>query len=206
MNKKIIFIDWDGTLCSSRFWETLSAKNSSFAQVVANFFATEKELIKNWMRGKHKSEEINKILSERAGLPEEEVWQSFVTDCQNMQFNPETAKLIQELRKKFTIILITGNMDCFSRFTVPALKLNELFDHVINSYDTGMLKTDENGKQFFDCLTIYNEKMADAYLIEDSANTCEIFNKLGGKALKVNKKADTVIHLKNILKKTNQMK
>lgn len=201
MNKKIIFIDWDGTLCFSRFWETLSAKNPSFGQIVADFFAKEKELIKNWMRGKNTSEEINKLLSERAGLPEKEVWKSFITDCQNMQFNAETIKLIQELRKKYIIILITGNMDCFSRFTVPSLKLKDLFDYVVNSYDTGILKTDDNGKQFFDCLTLFNSKISDAYLIEDSANTCEVFSKLGGKALKVDRKEDTLTHLNKFLEK-----
>jgi len=201
MNKKVIFIDWDGTLCFSRFWETLSAKNPTFSQVVANFFATEKEMIKNWMRGKHTSEEINKLLSERAGLPEKEVWKSFVSDCRNMEFDIETTNLIQELRKKHTVILITGNMDCFSRFTVPSLKLNELFDRVINSYETGALKTDNNGKQFFNCLALFNSKISDAYLIDDSTDTCEMFAKLGGNALKVDQKSDVSTHLNKLLEK-----
>ena len=199
MNKKVVFIDWDGTLCFSHFWETLSAKNPAFSQVVADFFATEKEMIKNWMRGKHTSEEINKILSERAGLPEKRVWKSFVSDCQKMKIDIKTTKTIQKLRKKHHVVLITGNMDCFSRFTVPSLKLDKLFDQVINSYDTGMLKTDDNGKQFFNCLDSYSRKISDAYLIEDSANTCEVFTKLGGKALKVDQKEDAYIHINTIL-------
>lgn len=199
MKRKVIFIDWDGTLCFSRFWETLSAKNSTFSQVVANFFATEKEMIRNWMRGKHTSEEINKLLSERAGLLEKEVWNSFVSDCQQMKIDLKITKTIKKLRKKHNVILITGNMDCFSRFTVPSLKLDRLFDRVINSYDTGMLKTDDNGKQFFDCLNVYNSNISESYLIEDSANTCEVFTKLGGKALKVNKKEDTLTHLNKFL-------
>ncbi len=199
MKRKVVFIDWDGTLCFSRFWETLSAKNPTFSQVVADFFVTEKEMIKNWMRGKHTSEEINKLLSERANLPEKEVWESFVSDCQKMKVDNKTIEIIQKLRKKHNVILITGNMDCFSRFTVPSLKLDRLFDRVINSYDTGMLKTDDNGKQFFNCLNVYNSNISESYLIEDSANTCEVFTKLGGKALKVNKKEDTLTHLNKFL-------
>ncbi len=199
MKRKVVFIDWDGTLCFSRFWETLSAKNPTFSQVVADFFVTEKEMIKNWMRGKHTSEEINKLLSERANLPEKEVWESFVSDCQKMKVDNKTIEIIQKLRKKHHAVLITGNMDCFSRFTVPSLKLDKLFDHVINSYDTGMLKTDDNGKQFIDSLTSFNSKISDAYLIEDSANTCEVFSRLGGNALKVNQKSDTLTHLNKFL-------
>jgi len=203
MNKKVIFIDWDGTLCFSRFWETLSAENPAFSQVVADFFTTEKEMIRNWMRGKYTSEEINKLLSERANLPEKKVWKSFVSDCQKMELDIKITKTIKKLRKKHNVVLITGNMDCFSRFTVPSLKLDKLFDRVINSYDTGVLKTDDNGRQFFDCLSFYSSKISDAYLIEDSANTCEVFTKLGGRALKVNRKEDTYDYINTILKDLN---
>ena len=156
MNKKIIFIDWDGTLCWSRFWESLIKSNPKFAQGIDDFFSSEKETINNWMRGKFNSEEINKIISQRIGLPNEIVWQTFVSDCQKMEIDKEAVSLIKRLREKYLVILVTGNMDCFTRFTVPALRLEEVFDSIVNSADIGYLKTDYNGKIFIDLLQQFN--------------------------------------------------
>lgn len=120
MNKKIIFIDWDGTLCWSRFWESLSKENLEFSLIVERFFVNNKNIVRDWMRGKYSSEEINEMLSNKTTLPPVRIWQSFVFDCQNMQLDHVLVELIENLRKKFIVILITGNMDCFTRFTVPA--------------------------------------------------------------------------------------
>jgi FMN phosphatase YigB (HAD superfamily) len=199
-NKKIIFIDWDGTLCWSRFWESLLKSDLKFAAVVNDFFVSDKKIVIDWMRGKFKSEEINKIISEKTGLPLDMIWQTFVSDCKRMEVDPEIVILIKELRKKYSVILITGNMDCFTRFTVPALRLNEMFDYIVNSADVGYFKTDYNGKIFIDCLKQFNiDDISSAYLLEDSLKTCAMFNQLGGTAIKINDKKDTVNCLKNLL-------
>lgn len=200
MNKKIVFIDWDGTLCWSRFWESLLKSDLKFAEVVNNFFVSDKEIVIDWMCGKFKSEEINKIISQKTGLPLDMIWRTFVSDCKKMKVDPEIVILIRELRKKYSVVLITGNMDCFTRFTVPALKLNEMFDCIVNSADIGYFKTDYNGKTFIDCLKRFNiDDISSAYLLEDSLKTCTIFNQLGGTAFKINNKEDTVNCLKTLL-------
>ncbi|MFH1254520.1 MAG: hypothetical protein V1646_03755 [bacterium] len=197
MPKKIIFIDWDGTLSSSKFWEERIKTDNNFAQIVKDFFALDKELISDWMNGRKTSEEINKIINQRSGLDENELWQIFITSCQRMEIEPEALNLIQTIRTKHTVILATDNMDCFTRFTVPALKLNEKFDLIINSADIGYQKKDTNGKLFIDCTKKFNIlNMSDAYLIDDSAKTCELFKQLGGNSLKVNNIGDTITYLK----------
>ena len=198
--KKIIFIDWDGTLCWSRFWESLLKSDLKFAEVVNNFFVSDKEIVIDWMKGKLKSEEINKIISEKTGLPLDMIWQTFISDCKKMEVYPEIVIFIKKLRKKYPVVLVTGNMDCFTRFTVPALKLNEMFDYIVNSADVGYLKTDHNGKTFIDCLKRFNiDDISSAYLLEDSLKTCTMFNQLGGTAFKINNKEDTLNCLKNLL-------
>lgn len=196
MNKKIIFIDWDGTLSSSKFWENLRNTDNNFTKIVDDFFTFEKETVIDWMKGLLTSEHINKIISQRADIPEDELWQIFISDCQNMKVDPYAIALIQEIRAKYPVILVTGNMDCFTRFTIPALKLNDKFDLIVNSADVGYLKTDHNGSLFVDCTKQFNiENMSHSYLIEDSTKTCETFSKLGGNALQVSNLSETIVHL-----------
>jgi len=200
MNKKIIFIDWDGTLSSSRFWGELRETNNNFAKIVNDFFIFEKKIVIDWMKGLLTSEYINKIISQKSGISEDKLWKIFISDCQNMIIDPHAINLIQNIRVKYPVILVTGNMDCFTRFTIPALKLNDKFDLIVNSADVGYLKTDYNGKCFMDCAKQFNIKsMSNAYLIEDSVKTCETFSRLGGNALKVSNLNETLSHLKLLL-------
>jgi len=201
MNKNIVFIDWDGTLSWSRYWESLFKTNANLEKVVNDFFSFEEEMKSSWMRGKLKSEDVNKVISNRSGLPEMLLWQTFISDCQNMKVNPEALSLIEKLKEKYTVILVTGNMDCFSRFTVPALGLNKIFDRIINSSDVGYLKTDYDGKTFIDCFKQYNiADISKSYLLDDSEKTCVMFAGLGGKAMKVGNIGDTIRYIETILK------
>jgi HAD superfamily hydrolase (TIGR01549 family) len=57
---------------------------------------------------------------------------------------PETIKVLQELKGKYKLVLIS-NTDCFSAEPVlEKFKMNELFDHLIFSYKEGSLKTDKD--------------------------------------------------------------
>jgi len=193
-------MDWDGTLCWSRFWESLIKTNPEFSQVVDNFFISEKEIIADWMKGKITSEKINKLISQKTGLSESELWQTFVSDCENMEIDSRILALIKKLREKYLIILVTGNMDCFTRFTVPALGLDRIFNLIINSADIGYLKDEHSGKIFIDCLRQFNiNDISNAYLLEDSKKVCDIFSQLGGRSMKVNNKEDTIKYLKTLL-------
>lgn len=201
MDKNIVFIDWDGTLCWSRFWESLSESNVAFKKVVNDFFTFEKETVNNWMRGDFTSEEINSIISDRSGLSKTLIWQAFISDCQKMYVDPEVISLIEKVREKYTVVLATGNMDCFSRFTIPALKLDKIFNLIINSYDIGYLKTEFNGRTFTDCIKQFKiTDISKSYLLDNSENVCMVFNGLGGKAMKVNSKEDTINYLQTLLK------
>jgi len=201
MEKNIIFIDWDGTLCWSRFWESLSKSNVAFKKIVDDFFTFEKEAVNDWMRGKFTSEEINNKISAKSGLPETLVWQTFVSDCKKMHVDPEVISLIKKVREKYIVVLVTGNMDSFSRFTIPALELDKIFDLIINSYNIGYLKTELNGKTFTDCINQFKiTNISKSYLLDNSENVCTVFNGLGGKAMKVNSKEDTLNYLQTLLK------
>ena len=194
---KIIFLDWDGTLCWSRFWGSLrsiSSQDFALGQKIDDIlFSKNRALINDWMRGQKSSEELNTFLSEQLQTNPERLCNIFLQDCKSMEFDDQLRKKIEQMRTCAHVVLVTGNMDCFSRFTVPALELEKVFDKIINSSDLGYLKTERGGETFLTCTREYNIQINKTFLIDDSVKTCEFFNSLGGRSYAVlNGKDDTL--------------
>lgn len=95
-------------------------------------------------------------------------------------------------------MLVTGNMDCFSRFTKPALSLENYFDEIINSYEVGKLKTDNEGEFFRDYASQHSIPLEECYVIDDSEKVCKIFLSLGGRAFQVTLEDNITRHLKQL--------
>lgn len=189
-----LFVDFDGTICHDRFWRSLSSSENK--QIQDLLFSGNNSTVTDWMRGAYTSEEINQLVVKETGLAYEYLWETFVHDCKNMSVQTEILELVHQLRNKFHVVLITGNMDCFNRFTVPALQLDEYFDVIVNSFYEKQLKTDNNGSSF---VKHVKGNIRDAILIEDSEKSCEIFKGLGGNACRVTNREDTLKHLQNLM-------
>lgn len=152
------------------------------AQVQELLFGDDKSLVMDWMLGSRSAEDINQFVAEATGIPFGELWDIFVHDCRTMDVPKDVLARLSALRDSYVVILITGNMDSFSRFTVPALKLNEYFDHISNSYDEGRHKTDDEGAIFLSYSAKYQVPIAQCMLIDDSSGACSLFEKLSGNA------------------------
>lgn len=176
--KPILFIDFDGTLCHDRFWRSIDA--SSFEKIQNFLFGENKSMVDEWMRGVHSSEDINQLISKELNIPFEKVWSIFVADCENMSIPDSVLNRIENLKKNFHTILITDNMDCFMRFTVPALKLNSYFDSIINSFDYKKFKSDNGGEIFLQIVNDRGSKIENSILMDNSKSACDTFSKLGG--------------------------
>lgn len=194
---KGLFIDFDGTLCSERLWRSLPTEQHDAIQEL--FFKDNTEIVHDWMRGKITAEEINKYAAETLGIPYQELWNLFVNDCKTMQVSTIALDAINVLRQKYTVGLVTGNMDCFMRFTVPSLKLNNHFDFISSSYDERKHKTDDDGKLFPELADRFGIKMSDCILIDDQDKCCDLFVSYGGLAYKVNSLDETEKVLSKIL-------
>lgn len=204
MKKKgIVFLDWNGTLCWSRFWESLRTEGSpeyALGQKIEQLLFSKKQtLINDWMRGSISSEQVNTFLSQKLDVNPERLWKIFVKNCVHMKFDDQLRQQIKRLKKHSHVILATDNMDCFSRFTVPALGLEKIFDRILNSSDLGYHKAEKDGATFLMCSKLFNVPMKNAFLVDDSIKSCEYFNMLGGKAYLVRDgKADTQRFLEDI--------
>jgi FMN phosphatase YigB (HAD superfamily) len=194
--KPILFIDFDGTICYDRFWRSLSPDQYEIAQ---NFlFGTDRTYLREWMIGKRTSEEINNFLAPKLGLALDELWKIFVKDCETMYVSPEILEKIQILRTTYIVICSTGNMDCFMRFTVPALGLENYFDHISSSYDEKMTKTDEDGAVFKKYIQKYGAQTNECILMDDSQSVCDIFRSLGGTSHLITQEKDILYYLETL--------
>lgn len=176
---KVVYLDWNGTLSTSKFWGHLekSSKaevNKLFELIDKILFSDLRHLIKPWMRGEITSEKVIKNVSEQCGVDYKVIFDEFVKGCEQMEFVTENCiKKIKFIKDKgIKVVIATDNMDSFVRWTVPALKLDRIFDGILDSYTLRALKNDfdENGSSpFFDEFVKDNIiKKGESVIIDDS--------------------------------------
>lgn len=183
--KPVLFIDFDGTLCHDRYWKSLEGE--MFSTVQETLFGKDNALVVEWMLGKKTAEEVNVILAQKLNVSFSDLWKLFVHDCETMKVSTGTLNVINSLRANYTVILITTNMDSFTRFTVPALDLANYFDEIINSADKSLLKSDAGGHIFLNAIEKHGKDITQSILIDDSQKTQDVFTSLGGKVLPITK-------------------
>lgn len=189
---KLFFFDWDGTLCSECFWKSLRGDNLKVSKVIDDFFINcSNGLLRRWMLGEENSEDINKIISEKSGVPFKKLWNIFVSDCQTISFDPILRQQILRIREKAKTVLVTGNMDCFRRFIIPALNLGDCFDAIVISSETRVFKDDNSGEQFKKYASLLNTPISSAILIDDSEKCCTVFKQIGGYSIKTSDPENT---------------
>ncbi len=195
-NKPIIFCDFDGTICHERYWRSLPTQQ--YEKVQNLLFRDDKTYVSDWMRGKYTAEQVNERVSQEIGESYEKVWQLFVNDCSTMRVPQEILEALSVLRSRYTVVLITGNTDSFSRFTVPALGLENYFDHISNSYYEGKHKTDNSGEIFVEYAVKFSIPLNECIVIDDSPRVCATFEALGGTAYSITSEKDISHYLAQI--------
>ena len=192
-----VFVDFHGTVCNDRYWLSLSNEQQQALQ--AFLFQKNSHLVDEWMRGLHTAEAINEMVAAEVGLSYDAVWTAFVADCRSMHVSPAILSRLRLLRPLANIVLMTGNMDSFTRFTVPALGLDDYFDAISNSFDEGRLKTDGGGSLFIRYARRFGTPIEQCVLVDDAADVCAVFTDLGGKALQVTVERTTEAILDGLL-------
>jgi len=155
------------------------------------------------MRGKYTSEQIIEFIAKNTQQDYQLLLNEFIKSCQEMKYvSPRIPQLIKKLRKKgIKVVIATDNMDSFTRWTVPALRLDVLFDDVLNSYNLKVLKTDSDDKGesiFFKNLN-KNYTIKNSLLIDDLLDVKPIIKSLKIDFLHVTKESELQDHLKTLL-------
>ena len=121
-----------------------------------------------------------------------------IKNSQELKVSKITLSKINELRNQYICILITNNMDTFSQFTVPSLKLNKYFDLIVNSHNTKLLKNDFNGLIFKQLVKKYHTNFNQCFVIDNSEKVCNLFTQLGGRSLHISENRDIDYYLSKL--------
>jgi FMN phosphatase YigB (HAD superfamily) len=175
---KSLFIDWHNTLSTSLFWGHLQdpahPHHHLFRMLQPLPSDIQQTLFTPWMRGQVTSEEVIHAIAKKLNLDYHLIWQEFIRSCQSMQLlSAEIPSLISTIRARgVKVVIATNNTDSFSRWTVPSLKLHEVFDAILNSADAKSLKWEINEKGqslfFADFLQRQDIHPGESALIDDN--------------------------------------
>ncbi len=179
---KTFVFDFDGVLCHDKFYH--SELKDSFPNIVdwiqREIFGN-RELVDSWMRGILKSNDINRVIATNCGIDFALLDKMFRNSVRRMLLDVDLLTLILELKKVgYPLCLVTDNMDIFSEITITNLRLNKIFDVIVNSADYGFLKKERGGALFDIALTQISCPIQETILIDDSLSTIEMYANKGG--------------------------
>lgn len=189
MKKKVVFIDWNKTLSYSLFWEHLQDKNHPNHQhlpaIEKWLFVDNRNIIDPWMRGEFSAEDIVGKMSQDTGIDSNMILGELRRSCEEMRYCIDNLEdIIGRLQASgIKVVIATDNMDTFSRFTIPAMRLDAIFDGILSSYDIGCLKDDDHPDDSIPFFEEYLAKRgwnyADAILLDDSPDKRGKYKRLG---------------------------
>lgn len=186
---KVVFIDWNKTLSYDLFWGHLQdvshPNHAHLASIERWLFVENRNKINPWMRGEISVDDIISQMSQDTGIDDGLIMNELRRSCEIMTYSLEgLEELVLSIKNKgIKVVIATDNMDTFSRFTVPALKLDAIFDGILNSYELGYLKDDEQPMDaipFFDAYLEANGlSYENALLLDDSPDKTNKYSRLG---------------------------
>lgn len=132
---RCILFDFADTLCSVPYFTGISPEVLEIVRTVI-FGSGKAQWADPWMRGDLTSVEIADYLARRTGVAPEVLLAQCEQNCARLPLNPAIWRFAQAQRGQGRLTaLVTVNADVFSRVVVPALRLAEVFDVVVNSAD-----------------------------------------------------------------------
>lgn len=196
-NKNILFIDFNWVISYKNFWYSLEKKDEIVYTKINNFlFKENKEIVQDWMLWKCSSRYICEYLSKNLEINNKYLYKSLIEDCKNIDLSEEILLLLKKLKKYYSIVLVTDNMDCFSDFTVKYNpKFFKVFDWIFNSSQYWYFKNNA----YTELIKKHKANINLSYLIDDSFNNCNKFEKLGGNSINPKWEKDVIKWLNKIL-------
>lgn len=181
MKYKVIFVDWDGTLSYSRFWDRWMG-TEKYDRIQQALFVDSRDMVREWMMGAISHGQILQHAEVQTGIPYDDLKSELQYSAENMRFiDDEVEALVWGIREKgVKVVVATDNMDTFRLWTVPGMNLDKLFDGILNSETLGALKThfNEDGTSMFfqKYLTENNIDPKETVLIDNSVDIAVVKN------------------------------
>lgn len=205
---KTIFFDWNKTLSHSRFWEHLEdpthPRHSDGKAIVQFLFNEQRSLLKPWMRGELSTHEILSKINAGTGILYDFLLQELKVSCEDMSLVHEgIVDQIQELRNRgIRCVIASDNMDTFRTYTLPVLKLDDVFDDFLLSNELRVLKHDIDREKkripfFENYLRELDLKYSDVVLLDDTLDD-GFYAYMGLQIVQVTKPDDVYTFLESV--------
>lgn len=192
---KIVFVDWYKTLSSSKFFVNKKDPQPELCKICRHRTFVENEpLLVPWKSGKIFKQDILNAIS-RNRKEYDAFYSLLKASCENMEFDSDAfLPKIERLRSKgVKVVVATDNFDVFCDYSVPSLRLHELFDDVVSSHQVGYVKSDvRNGrlKFFEDTLKEYRLGYENAVMLDDQLEVVNACNQNGLSAMRIERPQD----------------
>ncbi|WP_280413550.1 hypothetical protein [Nocardia asiatica] len=200
---RVVFCDWHGVLCRKPVWHSITDDPDHSLYAVLNreldrLFTTGNREGREWMCGKRSSRDIlTNLAATHSGLDVDQLLTQLAHDIAHMPVNQSLLRALRDARYHSTVVLATDNIDAFtSTFHAVTSSHNEqpsgtetlkeaaaVFDDIISSSDTGVLKSEDPEAFFGSWLTTAGLSFGEALLIDDRADNCAAFERCGGAAI-----------------------
>lgn len=210
--RRVLFVDWHGVASSDPFWMSIMSSvthplHSRLSKELKEIFQNNDSLIRAWMRGELRAENIIEMLDITLDkrFNDDYLMRKLIEDCKLMKVNSNLIDLLRQMRNHAFVVMATDNMDCFLHYysmrtcgrrrqirpsnQEHAYKsFNEAvqtFDDILCSSEIGVLKR-ENPIRFFGMwLRDHSLRFSDALLLDDVTKNCEAFRSVGGTAFEI---------------------
>jgi FMN phosphatase YigB (HAD superfamily) len=179
---KCVVFDFGNTLSSEYYFNISPPGCPQWFEFIQEHIFGQPSITNPWMKGDLTSLDIAGMLTKYFPLGVETILEIMEAGCRNLHFNPAVRSFAAAQRSaQRKTALVTANMDIFSKVVVPAHKLDQLFDVILNTSDFHELRKEKLWPAAFERLG-GQIGFGNSLLIEDGENEPAKFRALGGRA------------------------
>ena len=177
---KCIVFDFGFTLSSDLYFKVAPPECPEWHDIIQEQVFANRHVCRMWMTNALGLRDIAAIVSDQANMDISAVLKTMELGCRDLDFNEAVLNfaLAQRSQGRRTAI-VTANMDVFSDVVVPAHRLDEKFDVIINSSDYGEFDKRVLWPIAFKALGD-DIHYGNSLLIEDGSKEPELFRGCGG--------------------------
>ncbi len=182
---KAIIFDFNDTLSPSNFVQTFKRYENLLGMSVDEFVRAyiDNGLLRDLMVGRFSSEnEFWREVSQLTGVNFDLLTRMAEDVALSKCLDTEVMQLIDELRNRYKLALLTDNFLETFNFWVGKFSLKSKFDVIANSADFGMLKSEP--EIYLLLLRILNAKAQEVLMVDDDSRNLSVAESIGIRTLR----------------------
>lgn len=177
---KCVVFDFGFTLSSDLYFKVAPPECPEWHDIIQEHVFANRNICRMWMTNALGLRDIAAVVSDHMNMDISAVLRTMELGCRDLDFNEAVLDFaLAQRRQGRRTAIVTANMDIFSDVVVPAHRLDEKFDVIINSSDYGEFDKRVLWPIAFKALGD-DIHYGNSLLIEDGSKEPELFRGCGG--------------------------